>query len=104
MGGTALKTGGADVPTMMAALFGTLMLASCTEMVLSRILHLARRIITPLVSGVVVMIIGLSADSGGANLHRRRLCRHERQHLWRTEKPAAGRRRPGHYYPAESAA
>jgi hypothetical protein len=60
MGGTALKTGGADVPTMMAALFGTLMLASCTEMVISRILHLARRIITPLVSGVVVMIIGLS--------------------------------------------
>ena len=51
MGGTALKTGGADVPTMMA---------SCTEMVISRVLHLARRIITPLVSGVVVMIIGLS--------------------------------------------
>ncbi|CCJ90535.1 Xanthine permease [Cronobacter turicensis 564] len=44
----------------MAALFGTLMLASCTEMVISRVLHLARRIITPLVSGVVVMIIGLS--------------------------------------------
>ncbi|XPE43138.1 hypothetical protein ACNKHV_23015 [Shigella flexneri] len=40
------KTGGADVPTMMAALFGTLMLASCTEMVISRVLHLARRIIT----------------------------------------------------------
>jgi len=60
MGGTALKTGGADVPTMMAALFGTLMLASCTEMVVSRILPFARRIITPLVSGVVVMIIGLS--------------------------------------------
>ncbi len=32
MGGTALKTVCADVPTMMAALFGTLMLASCTEM------------------------------------------------------------------------
>jgi xanthine permease XanP len=60
MGGMALKNGGADVPTMMAALFGTLMLASCTEMVLSRVLHLARRIITPLVSGIVVMIIGLS--------------------------------------------
>jgi len=60
MGGTALKTGGADVPTMMAALFGTLMLASFTEMALSRVLHLARRVITPLVSGVVVMIIGLS--------------------------------------------
>lgn len=60
MGGLALKNGGADVPTMMAALFGTLMLASCTEMIVSRVLHLARRIITPLVSGVVVMIIGLS--------------------------------------------
>lgn len=45
---------------MMATLFGTLMLASCTEIILSRFLHLARRIITPLVSGVVVMIIGLS--------------------------------------------
>lgn len=60
MGGMALKNGGADIPTMMAALFGTLMLASCTEMLISRGLHLARRIITPLVSGVVVMIIGLS--------------------------------------------
>ncbi|WP_434526661.1 uracil-xanthine permease family protein [Photorhabdus asymbiotica] len=60
MGGLALKNGGADIPTMMAALFGTLMLASVTEILLSRVLHLARRIITPLVSGVVVMIIGLS--------------------------------------------
>ncbi|KAA1195162.1 uracil-xanthine permease family protein [Photorhabdus heterorhabditis] len=60
MGGLALKNGGADIPTMMATLFGTLMLASMTEILLSRVLHLARRIITPLVSGVVVMIIGLS--------------------------------------------
>lgn len=60
MGGLALKNGGADIPTMMAALFGTLMVASLTEVLLSRFLHLARRIITPLVSGIVVMIIGLS--------------------------------------------
>ncbi|WP_159567202.1 uracil-xanthine permease family protein [Budvicia diplopodorum] len=60
MGGIALKNEGADVPTMMATLFGTLMLASCTEIFLSRVLHLAQRIITPLVSGIVVMIIGLS--------------------------------------------
>ncbi len=60
MGGLALKNGGADIPTMMATLFGTLMLASTTEVLLSRVLHLARRIITPLVSGIVVMIIGLS--------------------------------------------
>ncbi|MGV2541911.1 xanthine permease XanP, partial [Bacillus pumilus] len=60
MGGVALQQGGADIPTMMAALFGTLMVASLTEVILSRFLHLARRVITPLVSGVVVMIIGLS--------------------------------------------
>lgn len=59
-GGLALKNGGLDTQSMMATLFGTLMLASCTEMILSRFLHLAQRIITPLVSGVVVMIIGLS--------------------------------------------
>ncbi|MCC8366923.1 uracil-xanthine permease [Xenorhabdus sp. PB61.4] len=60
MGGLSLKNGGADVPTMMAALFGTLMLAATTEILLSRVLHLAKMLITPLVSGIVVMIIGLS--------------------------------------------
>ena len=40
--------------------FGTLMLASCTEMFISLRSAPARRVITPLVSGVVVMIIGLS--------------------------------------------
>ncbi len=98
MGGTALKTGGADVPTMMAALFGTLMLASCTEMVLSRVLHLARRIITPLVSGVVVMIIGLSliqvglTSIGGGYAAMA-------DHLRRAEEPAVGGHRAGadHY-------
>lgn len=60
MGGTALKNGGLDDNAMMAALFGTLLVAAMTEVILSRALHLARRIITPLVSGIVVMIIGLS--------------------------------------------
>ncbi len=60
MGGTALKNGGLDNNAMMAALFGTLLVAAMTEVLLSRGLHLARRIITPLVSGIVVMIIGLS--------------------------------------------
>ena len=60
MGGTALKTGGLDDNAMMAALFGTLLVAAMTEVILSRTLHLARRIITPLVSGIVVMITGLS--------------------------------------------
>ncbi|QUI99063.1 hypothetical protein KCP74_06115 [Salmonella enterica subsp. enterica] len=52
MGGTALKTGGADVPTMMAALFGTLMLGKPhRDGAFSHSCHLARWIITPLVSG-----------------------------------------------------
>lgn len=59
-GGLSLKSGGLDTNAMMATLFGTLMLAACTEMLLSRFLHLAQRIISPLVSGTVVMIIGLS--------------------------------------------
>lgn len=59
-GGLTLKNGGFDIQSMMATLFGTLMLGSFTEMILSRVLHLAQRIITPLVSGIVVMIIGLS--------------------------------------------
>ncbi|WP_392552441.1 uracil-xanthine permease family protein [Orbus wheelerorum] len=59
-GGLTLRNGGASIEVMMATLFGTLMLGSFTEMILSRILHLAQRIITPLVSGIVVMIIGLS--------------------------------------------
>ncbi len=73
MGGTALKTGGADVPTMMAALFGTLMLASCTEMVLSP---------DPAPGAPYHYPAGFRrggddyrpvADSGRTDLHRRRL-------------------------------
>lgn len=60
MGGLSLKHAGNSSATMLAALFGTLMLASITEMLISRILPFARRVITPLVSGIVVMIIGLS--------------------------------------------
>lgn len=58
--GMALKAGGADVPTMMAAIFGTILLASFAEVLLSRVLEYAQRIITPLVSGIVVTLIGLT--------------------------------------------
>lgn len=58
--GLALKAGGADIPTMMAAIFGTILFASLTEVVISRILQHAQRIITPLVSGIVVTLIGLT--------------------------------------------
>ncbi len=58
--GLSLKAGGADVDTMMAAIFGTILVASSAEIILSQILSYAQRIITPLVSGIVVTLIGLT--------------------------------------------
>ncbi|EGQ7698816.1 uracil-xanthine permease family protein [Vibrio vulnificus] len=58
--GVALKAGGASVESMMAAIFGTILVASFAEILLSRVLEYARRIITPLVSGIVVTLIGLT--------------------------------------------
>ncbi len=58
--GLALKAGGADIETMMAAIFGTILVASSAEILLSRVLQFAQRIITPFVSGFVVTLIGLT--------------------------------------------
>ncbi|MGC9420994.1 uracil-xanthine permease family protein [Vibrio sp.] len=58
--GLALKAGGADISSMMAAIFGTILVASFAEILLSRVLQFAQRIITPLVSGIVVTLIGLT--------------------------------------------
>lgn len=58
--GLALEKGGADISTTMAAIFGTIMFASLAEILLSRVLEYAQRIITPLVSGIVVTLIGLT--------------------------------------------
>ncbi len=58
--GLALKAGGADIHTMMAAIFGTILVASFAEIILSRVLEFAQRVITPLVSGIVVTLIGLT--------------------------------------------
>lgn len=58
--GLALKAGGASIETMMAAIFGTILVASFAEILLSRVLQFAQRVITPLVSGIVVTLIGLT--------------------------------------------
>ncbi|MEJ2764461.1 uracil-xanthine permease family protein [Photobacterium sp. MCCC 1A19761] len=58
--GLAMKAGGADIPTMMAAIFGTILAASLTEVLISRVLQHAQRVITPLISGIVVTLIGLT--------------------------------------------
>lgn len=58
--GLSLKAGGASIETIMAAIFGTILVASSAEILLSRILQYAQKIITPLVSGIVVTLIGLT--------------------------------------------
>ncbi|EEY37423.1 uracil-xanthine permease family protein [Vibrio mimicus] len=58
--GLALKAGGASIEAMMAAIFGTILVASFAEILLSRVLQFAQRVITPLVSGIVVTLIGLT--------------------------------------------
>lgn len=50
---------------MLATIFGTLILCSITEMIISQILPVVRKIISPLVSGIVVLIIGLINSGGG---------------------------------------
>lgn len=58
--GLSLKAGGASIETIMAAIFGTILVASSAEIFLSRILQYAQKVITPLVSGIVVTLIGLT--------------------------------------------
>lgn len=50
----------ANVETALATLFGVIIAGSFIEIFLSRFLHLAKRIITPVVTGVVVTLIGLT--------------------------------------------
>ena len=45
---------------LLGTLFGTMLAAALTIVVMSRFLHLVKRIITPLVTGIVVLLIGLT--------------------------------------------
>ena len=65
LGGLALKNDGLTQEAMLGAIFGTLMLCSITEMIISQILPFIKKIISPLVSGIVVMLIGLSLINVG---------------------------------------
>jgi xanthine permease XanP len=57
--------GGATTEEALALIFGCCLFGSAIEIILSRFLHLAQQIITPVVSGTVVMIIGLSLIKAG---------------------------------------
>ncbi len=59
-GGAAMVKQGTPVETVMAAIFGVVMAGSFVEMGISRVLPYLRRLITPLVTGIVVLMIGLT--------------------------------------------
>lgn len=66
-GGLSIRAAGADTEAMLAAIFGTCLVGSVIEIGLSRIVTRIRRIITPTVTGIVVIVIGLSLIEVGFN-------------------------------------
>jgi xanthine permease XanP len=58
--GLAAKQGGATAGDALAVIFGLCFFGAFVEMFISRFLHLANKIITPVVTGVVVTLIGLT--------------------------------------------
>ncbi|MDB5749406.1 MAG: xanthine permease XanP [Massilia sp.] len=59
-GGAAMVKEGTPVEAVMAAIFGVVVAGSFIEMGVSRILPFIKRLITPLVTGIVVLMIGLT--------------------------------------------
>ncbi|MDW9232220.1 xanthine permease family protein [Burkholderia cepacia] len=59
-GGSLMVKQGTPVETVMAAIFGVVIGGSFVEMGVSRILPFVKRLITPLVTGIVVLLIGLT--------------------------------------------
>ncbi|KJH70824.1 uracil-xanthine permease family protein [Aliterella atlantica] len=63
--GTAIIGAGGTPQTALARIFGVCFVGAFVQIFFSRFLHLARQIISPVVSGTVVMIIGLSLIKTG---------------------------------------
>ncbi len=59
-GGTLMVKSGTPVEGVMATIFGVVVAGSFIEMGVSRILPFVQRMITPLVTGIVVLMIGLT--------------------------------------------
>jgi len=60
IGAALVIKGESNAETALATLFGVIIAGSFIEMFLSRFLHLAKKVITPVVTGVVVTLIGLT--------------------------------------------
>jgi xanthine permease XanP len=58
--GLALKQAAMPTEQMLGTLFGTILVAAISMIIVSRCLHLIRQVITPLVTGIVVLLIGLT--------------------------------------------
>lgn len=58
--GFSIKATGGTQEQMMAAIFGTIIVCSVVEIIFSRFIPFLKKIITPLVSGIVVMLIGFN--------------------------------------------
>lgn len=63
--GTGAIAAGSSPTEALGLIFGLCFFGAFVEIILSQFLHLARQIITPIVSGTVVMIIGLSLVKTG---------------------------------------
>lgn len=63
--GTAAIAGGATPAQALGLIFGMCLLGSFIEMVFSQFIEVISRIITPLVTGTVVMLIGLTLINAG---------------------------------------
>lgn len=59
-GGALMVKQGTPVEAVMAAIFGVVVAGSFIEMGVSRVLPFVKRLITPLVTGIVVLMIGLT--------------------------------------------
>ena len=59
-GGVLMVKQGTPVEGVMAAIFGVVIAGSFIEMGVSRVLPFIKRLITPLVTGIVVLMIGLT--------------------------------------------
>lgn len=65
LGGLALKNNGISESEILGILFGTLMFCALSEILIASFLPFFRKLISPLVSGIVVLIIGLSLINVG---------------------------------------
>ncbi|MGL5806002.1 MAG: uracil-xanthine permease family protein [Xenococcaceae cyanobacterium] len=63
--GSSIIQGGGSPQAALARIFGVCFFGAFVQIIFSRFLHLARKIISPIVSGTVVMIIGLSLIKTG---------------------------------------